>query len=67
VQSDTKVEWEPCRFCGVLIVTTNIDPCRSTVATDEGKWQVWFCHSSCFKERLSDRPELMGLFSPAHF
>ncbi len=67
MQSDTKVEWGPCCFCGVLIVTTNIDPCRLTVATVEGKWQVWFCHSSCFKERLSDRPELMGLFSPAHF
>ncbi len=56
-----------CCFCCVLIVATNIDPCRLTVATVEGNWQVWFRHSSCFRERLSDRPELIGLFSPAHF
>ena len=51
----------------LLIVTTNVDPRRLTLETVERKWQVWFCHSSCFKERLSDRPELMGMFSPAHF
>src|ERR1700674_4775844 len=39
MQSDTRVECGPCCFCGVLIVTTNVDPCRLTVATVEGKWQ----------------------------
>ena len=24
-------------------------------------------HPSCFKQRLSDRPELLGMFVPAHF
>jgi hypothetical protein len=65
MQGDTTVEWGPCCFCGLPIRTTNLDPCRLTVATVEGKWQVWFCHSACFKERLSNRPDL--LFDPAHF
>ena len=67
MQSDTKVEWGPCCFCGLPIPTTDIDPCRLTVQTVAGLWQVWFCHSSCFKERLSNRPDLMGMFAPAHF
>jgi hypothetical protein len=67
MQSETKVEWGPCCFCGSAIMGTTIDPCRVRVETSEGKWQVWFCHSSCFKQRLSDRPEHMGLFDPAHF
>ena len=25
------------------------NPCSVTVATREGKWQVWHCHSACFK------------------
>ena len=63
--SDTKVEWGPCCFCGLPITNTNIDPCRLTVETTAGLWQVWFCHSSCFKNRLLKRPD--GLFEPAHF
>jgi hypothetical protein len=67
VQPETKVEWGPCCFCGFTILATNVDPCRVTVETSKGRWQVWFCHSACFKERLSARPELMGMFDPAHF
>src|SRR5579859_5114092 len=66
-RSSTVLEWGPCCYCGLPIRATEIDPCRLRVETAEGKWQVWFCHSACVKERLPDRPELMGLFSPAHF
>jgi hypothetical protein len=40
MQSDLKVEWGPCCFFGVLMVTTNVDPCRVTVETAAGLWQV---------------------------
>jgi hypothetical protein len=45
----------------------NTDPCRITVETANGKWQVWFCHGNCFRQKLSDLPEAPGLFEPAHF
>jgi len=61
------VQWGPCCFCGLDMAKTSVDPCRLTVETSSGLWQTWFCHSACFKERLSDRPELMGLMEPAHF
>jgi hypothetical protein len=67
MQKDTKVEWGPCCFCGLPILPTSVDPCRVNVETAAGRWQVWFCHSSCFKERLSDRPDHMGMLAPAHF
>src|SRR5215470_10626740 len=67
MQTDTKVEWGPCCFCGTDIWPTDIDPCRLTVETRSQKWQVWFCHSSCFKRMLADPPELKGMFTPAHF
>jgi hypothetical protein len=67
MQNERKVEWGPCCFCGSDILNTDLDPCRVTVETQAQKWQVWFCRSSCFKQRLSDRPELMGMFAPAHF
>lgn len=58
------VHFGPCCFCGENILPTNIDPCRITVETTSGKWQVWFCHGKCFKEKIVDHP--MDL-SPAHF
>lgn len=64
---ETKVEWGPCCFCGLPIDTTKINPCRVTVETAEGRFQVWWCHAACFKELLSDRPELMGMMEPAVF
>jgi hypothetical protein len=63
----TKLQWGPCCFCGLQIDATAKDPCRVTVETAGGKWQVWFCHAHCFKDRLSIRPDLLGLFDPAHF
>ena len=62
-----KVETGPCCFCASQIAGTTTDPCRMTVETASGKWQVWFCHAQCFKDRLSTRPDLLGLFDPAHF
>ncbi len=57
----------PCCFCGLTIATSATDPCRVQVETAAGKWQVWFCHGRCFKEQLSDLPELQGMMEPAHF
>jgi hypothetical protein len=61
------IEWGPCCFCGNAITQSATDPCRVTVETEQGKWQVWFCHGDCFKQRLANRPELHGFFDPAHF
>ena len=63
----TKVEWGPCCFCAKDIGNSTVDPCRVTVQTVSGKWQVWSCHAACFKEKLTDPPEYPGLFEPAHF
>ena len=60
-----KVQFGHCCFCGENIVITEIDPCRITVETVKEKWQVWFCHAKCFKERLFSNPEID--LSPAHF
>ena len=62
-----KVKWGPCCFCGSGIDGTDTDPCRIEVTAATGKWQVWFCHGDCFKQRLTDLPEAPGLFEPAHF
>ncbi len=55
----------PCPFCGKLIDESEIDPCRVTVETKSGKWQVWYCHAECFKSRIVGN-DYMDL-SPAHF
>jgi hypothetical protein len=61
------IQWGPCCFCAEQIAHSKIDPCRLTVETEQGKWQTWFCHAACFKERLVQRPELLGFLDPAHF
>jgi hypothetical protein len=58
-----KLAFGPCCFCGLQIARTEIDPCRLTAETQTQKWQVWFCHSACFRDRLTDNPML----EPAHF
>ena len=60
-----EVKFDICCFCGKLVEGTDVDPCRVTVETVQGKWQVWFCHGSCFRDRVfkDDRVDL----SPAHF
>lgn len=65
--SSTKVEWGPCCFCGLGIQPSPVDPCRVQVSTASSKWQVWFCHAACFKQRIKNAPEAPGLFDPAHF
>ena len=62
-----KVEWGPCCLCGEPIEKSEIDPCSLTVSTVKDKWQVWYCHAACFRIRLTDDPELRGLFDPVHF
>jgi hypothetical protein len=55
----------PCLFCGKLIDESKIDPCRVTVETKSGKWQLWFCHAQCFKSKIVEN-QYMNL-SPAYF
>jgi hypothetical protein len=55
----------PCPFCGEFIVDSEVDPCRVTVQTKSGKWQVWSCHAACFKARIVENPHMD--LSPAHF
>jgi len=61
------VHFGPCCFCAEKIEQTDIDPCRVTVSTTTDKWQVWYCHSACFKERLGTLAGAEGFFEPAHF
>jgi hypothetical protein len=63
--NNDEVGWGPCCFCGQEIEKTKIDPCRITVECANGLWQVWFCHSKCFKDRISK--ESPCDLSPAHF
>ena len=61
--TDMRVEFGPCCFCGDAIEESEKDPCRLTVETRTGKWQVWFCHATCFRQQLVTDPNL----EPAHF
>jgi len=64
---ESRIEFSPCCFCGTVIEKQGTDPCRITVETVTGKWQVWFCHGACFRQRLAEIPEAPGLFEPAYF
>ena len=58
-----QITFGPCCFCGESIEQTDVDPCGVEVVTREEKWQTWFCHASCFRERL-----IKGKWmEPAHF
>ena len=67
IMTSYSFKFGPCCFCGCDIESTGVDPCRVTVETEAGKWQVWSCHARCFKARLTDPPEAPGLFEAAHF
>jgi hypothetical protein len=56
-----------CCFCAESIEPADTDPCRITVETATGKWQVWYCHGICFRNGLTDPPTAPGFFDPAHF
>ncbi|MBY3116671.1 MULTISPECIES: hypothetical protein [Rhizobium] len=66
-KSDQHVVWGPCCLCGKDIDAKSSDPLRLTAETSDGKWQVWFAHASCFKDKLVDPPDAPGFFDPAHF
>lgn len=66
-RSINRTSFGPCCFCGMGIEESETDPCRVTVHTSAERWQVWFCHSACFRERLTDPPDAPGFFEPAHF
>ncbi len=53
-----ETKWGPCCFCGKEIHATTLDPCRVTIETASGRWQVWFSHAECFRNRLVDDPML---------
>lgn len=62
-ESEVKVAWGPCCFCGLPIEPTSVEPCRLTVQTQSGGWQVWFCHAECFRSRITKLPDLEpGIF-----
>jgi hypothetical protein len=62
-EANLKIEWGPCCFCSEAIKPTAAEPCRVTVETQGGKWQVWFCHADCFKSRLTTLRDLEpGIF-----
>ncbi len=63
----TEVAWGTCCFCALDIESSVTEPCRVTVETATGKWQVWFCHAACFKGLLTDPPGFPGMVEPAHF
>jgi hypothetical protein len=44
-----------CCFCGKRVEQKYPDPCTIVVSTaKEGEWQQWYCHATCFNERLAD-------------
>jgi len=66
VKPEPKVTFNgPCPFCGEFIADSEVDPCRVTVETKSGKWQVWACHAACFKAKIVENPHID--LSPAHF
>lgn len=60
-----EVTFGPCCFCNQPIEDSAVNPCRVTVETSKGEWQVWFAHAKCFRERLVERED--GMFEPANF
>ncbi len=62
---DMKVELGPCCFCGRDIAVSEIDPCTVTVENAQEKWQTWFCHAECFKNRIVKQADTD--LTPAHF
>ena len=62
--SKVEVQPGPCCFCGKPISAAAPDPCRVTIETAAGKWQVWFAHAECFKARLAKDAQLD--LAPAH-
>jgi len=49
-----------CCFCNTMIVSTDVDPCDINILINVDKPkqeqdnQTFYCHVSCFKERLHD-------------
>jgi hypothetical protein len=64
-EKEVKIGWGPCCFCGGEIEPNEIDPCSVTVETAGKKWQTWFVHAVCFKERITADSNMD--LSPAHF
>jgi hypothetical protein len=53
-----EIKFGPCCFCGKMIESSTVDPCRVTVETATGRWQVWFSHAVCSRNQLVDIPML---------
>jgi len=65
--SEERITWGPCCFCGKDIAPTEIDPCNVQVTTQMDRWQMWFCHALCFKQRLAHMPPDGPDLEPAIF
>lgn len=67
MERNQDVELGPCCLCGGGIEARSPNPLRLIAETSEGKWQVWFAHAACFKDKLIDPQDAPGFFEPAHF
>lgn len=56
--AEVKIDFGPCCFCGKRIESNSIEPCRLTVETQSGRWQVWWCHAECFKAQITKLHDL---------
>jgi hypothetical protein len=53
-----------CCFPGQDVEARSPDPCSLVVETaTKGAWQLWYCHSACFRARLCYQPG----FEPVNF
>jgi len=53
-------------FCGKQFEETALTLVRLRRNREQER-QTWFSHAACFRERLTDLPEMPGFFEPAHF
>ena len=58
-----------CCFCGDGIARESDDWGHLTITHkgDESRWQLWYCHGSCFKQRLARAADVTDLFDPYFF
>jgi hypothetical protein len=58
-----------CCFCGAAVSSDHDDYCSVDVnhRGEPDRWQAWWCHGSCFKERLAAPTDAPDLFAPRFF
>ena len=63
--SESEVVLGLCCFCAQPVDAWLVEPCRVTVETQAGNWQVWYCHARCFKSRLASLPDAPDIHARA--